>query len=274
MPDTGSAARGQSISSLLRELYAGSMADAATRAELVSLPALEKRIETLPAAIEVAPLIRANPYVSVIAEIKRASPSRGLMAEIADPAQLAKSYQASGASAISVLTEQRQFLGSIEDLAEVRAQIELPVLRKDFVATEYQVIEGRAHGADMILLIVAGLEKSSLSRLASLTTDLGMTAFFEAHNSLEVELAGELGAKIIGINARDLNTFETNLDLFGELSDLVPKEALRIAESAVRTVSDIENYAAAGADAVLVGEALVTGDAEQLLRSFSRVSKV
>jgi indole-3-glycerol phosphate synthase len=149
----------------------------------------------------------------------------------------------------------------------------VPVLRKDFIANEYQVLEARAHGADFVLLIVAGLEQKTLSRLKALIDQLGMTAIIETHSEPEVSFACEIGAELIGINSRDLETFETNRAIFGELAALVTTDAIIIAESAVRNLSDVQEYASFGADCVLVGEALVTGDASNLVSSFSKVLK-
>jgi indole-3-glycerol phosphate synthase len=212
-------------------------------------------------------------FVRVIAEIKRASPSKGHLATIADPGALASVYESAGASAISVLTEQRSFLGSLRDFDEVRASVSLPLLRKDFIANEYQVFEARAHGADIVLLIAAGLDPADLIRLKALIESLGMTAFVETHNREEVKFAASIGSKLVGVNARDLTTFETDRKLFEQLVDILPGECIKVAESAVRGVEDVEAYAAAGADCVLVGEALVTGDTENLVRAFSRIAK-
>jgi indole-3-glycerol phosphate synthase len=217
--------------------------------------------------------LSAGEFVKVIAEIKRASPSKGHLATIADPAALASVYQSAGASAISVLTEQRLFLGSLQDFDEVRSAGALPLLRKDFIANEYQVFEARAHGADIVLLIAAGIDPADLIRLKALIESLGMTAFVETHNRDEVKFAASIGAKLVGVNARDLTTFETDRNLFEELVDILPGECIKVAESAVRGVEDVEAYAAAGADCVLVGEALVTGDTENLVRAFSRIAK-
>lgn len=210
----------------------------------------------------------------MIAEIKRASPSKGLMAEIADPTALAKTYELSGASAISVLTEGRKFLGSLGDFREVRESVSIPLLRKDFLASEYQILEARAYGADIVLLIVAGLSAERLRVLYSLAQDLEMSVLVETHSKAEVDLAIGIGADLIGVNARDLDTFETNRGLFAELIDLIPKDVIKVAESAVRDLSDVREYANAGADMVLVGEALVKGEAAKLIEEFSSVPRV
>jgi indole-3-glycerol phosphate synthase len=258
---------------VLQSLYAGAIADAKTRQESVSLSEIEQLASKAKPALDAIAHLGSGEFVRVIAEIKRASPSKGHLATIADPGALARVYESAGASAISVLTEQRSFLGSLRDFDEVRASVSLPLLRKDFIANEYQVFEARAHGADIVLLIAAGLDPADLIRLKALIESLGMTAFVETHNRDEVKFAASIGAKLVGVNARDLTTFETDRNLFEELVDILPGECIKVAESAVRGVGDVEAYAAAGADCVLVGEALVTGDAENLVRAFSRIAK-
>lgn len=259
---------------MLESLYAGSIQDAAKRQESVTIAEIEKLASTQPAALDPVAIFRASETISVIAEIKRASPSKGPLAPIADAAGLAKTYYSAGAAAISVLTEQRSFLGSLDDLDVVRQEVAVPLLRKDFIANEYQILEARAHGADMVLLIAAGLEGSVLRRLKAFTESLGMTAFVETHNAAEVDFAASIEAKLVGINARDLATFETDRDLFAQLVGSLPDDSVKIAESAVRGVQDVRDYAAAGADCVLVGEALVTGDAHALIESFIEIPKV
>jgi indole-3-glycerol phosphate synthase len=253
---------------LLEGLYAGSVADSQERAKLVSTEALEKRVSTLGPTIDLFVAFPKRDAIHVIAEIKRASPSRGVLAEIPDVVALAKDYESSGASCISVLTEERKFLGNLEDLQAVCEAVDVAVLRKDFIATEYQLLEARAAGADLALLIVAGLTKSDISRLFRYTLDLGMTPFVETHNEYEIDVALELGAQMVGINARDLSSFETDRDLFARLASKLPDGIVRVAESAVRSVEDVANYKQAGANAVLVGEALVTGNAKNLLSRF------
>jgi indole-3-glycerol phosphate synthase len=258
---------------LLLDLYAGSIKDAAAREELVSLEQIEKIALQAPPTIPYERHLFSPTNIRVIAEIKRASPSRGSIAPIEDPAALAKTYANAGAGAVSVLTEERGFLGSLQDLDEVRDAVSVPILRKDFIANEYQVLEARAHGADLVLLIVAGLDQKTLLRLKLLTEELGMAALVETHSEQEVLRACEIDSRLVGINARDLATFETDRSLFGKLVSLVPSGAIKIAESAVRSVSDVQEYASYGADCVLVGEALVNGDASELVSSFSKVSK-
>ena len=209
--------------------------------------------------------------VKIIAEVKRASPSRGTLAEISDPAALAVSYEFGGASAISVLTEGRKFLGSLSDLEQVRSAVRIPVLRKDFIGLPYQVFEARAAGADMVLLIVAALDQTTLVSLHDLVRQLGMTALVETHSAEEVDRALAIGASLVGVNARDLSTFQLDQDLFGRLADRIPSGVVRVAESAVKTAADVAHYRAAGADIVLVGEALVTNDPIRTLSEFLAV---
>ena len=258
---------------MLQDLYAGAIKDAAAREELISSAEIEQIALGVSAPLDPRSHLLDHNWITVIAEIKRASPSRGKLASIDDPADLATTYQSAGAGAVSVLTESRSFLGSLEDLDSVRSAVTIPVLRKDFIANEYQVLEARAHGADLVLLIAAGLEPNSLRRLKTLVEQLGMTALIETHSESEVLLACEIEASFIGINARDLGTFETNRSLFGNLSSLITTDAVKIAESAVRGVADVEEYANYGADCVLVGETLVKGNASDLVSSFCQVRK-
>ncbi|MFD0786098.1 indole-3-glycerol phosphate synthase TrpC, partial [Micromonospora azadirachtae] len=199
-----------------------------------------------------------RPGVAVIAEVTRSSPSKGQLAEIADPADLAGDYAAGGARAISVLTEGRWFGGSLDDLAAVRAAVQVPVLRKDFVISSYQVHEARAYGADMVLLIVAALEQNALVGLLERIESLGMTALVEVHDEEEADRAMEAGAQVIGVNARNLRTLEVDRSVFERIAPGLPSSVVKIAESGVRGPHDLIRYASAGADAVLVGEGLVT----------------
>ncbi len=260
--------------SLLVELTAGSVEDARAREIDRPLAAVEAAALAMPAARDALAALAPASTVKIIAEVKRASPSRGDLASIPDPAHQAQLYQEGGASAISVLTEQRRFKGSLADLEAVVRAVELPVLRKDFIATPYQVFEARAAGADIVLLIVAALPDPTLRELYDLVVSLGMTPLVEAHTAAEVARAADLGARLIGVNARDLSTFELDRDLFGKLVDGFPEGAIRVAESAVLTPADVAHYRAAGADAVLVGEALVTNDPVATLRAFRAEAEV
>jgi indole-3-glycerol phosphate synthase len=253
---------------VLTELTAGALADASDRRTSRPLARVEADAAARPAPRDALAALAPADRVKVIAEIKRSSPSRGTLAAIDDPAGLAVLYEAGGASAISVLTEGRRFGGSLADLEAVREAVDLPVLRKDFIAEPYQVFEARAAGADLVLLIVAALDQSVLDELHGLVGELGMTALVETHGAVEVARAVDIGARMIGVNARDLSTFELDRDLFGRVVDGIPAGVVKVAESAVLAPSDVAAYRAAGADAVLVGEALVTGDPVDTLRRF------
>lgn len=253
---------------MLADLTAGAVEDAEARASTRNLVAVENAALAQPAARNALSALAPADRVKIIAEVKRASPSRGDLASIPDPALQARLYEQGGASAISVLTEGRRFKGSLADLEAVHAAVELPVLRKDFIATEYQVLEARASGADLVLLIVAALEQDVLARLHTLVRELGMTPLVETHSAAEVDRALEVDAKLIGVNARDLSTFALDRDLFGRLSERIPAGVIKIAESAVLAPDDVRHYRAAGADVVLIGEALVTGDPVATLTSF------
>ena len=256
---------------LLAELLAGSLADADTRRLERPLAALEADALAQAPALDALHALAPSDRVKIIAEVKRASPSRGPLAEITDPAALAVSYEFGGASAISVLTEGRRFLGSLADLEQVRASVAIPVLRKDFIGTAYQVLEARAAGADLVLLIVAALDQTTLGALHSLVLELGMTPLVETHSADEVDRALDVGANLVGVNARDLSTFELDQNLFASLADRIPSGVVRVAESAVKTAADVAHYRAAGADVVLVGEALVTSDPILTLNEFLAV---
>lgn len=245
---------------MLADLTAGSVADAEARKALRSAKAVKTAALAREPALDVLELLKPAEQVKIIAEVKRASPSRGDLAAIVDPAQLAVSYETGGASAISVLTEQRRFKGSLDDLEAVRAAVSVPVLRKDFIATTYQVYEARAAGADLVLLIVAALGQKKLASLHQLVQELGMTALVETHSEEEVDRALEIGAGLIGVNARNLKTFELDRELFGRVADRIPSGVIRVAESAVLKRRDVAHYRDAGADVVLVGEALATAD--------------
>ena len=254
--------------SVLDSILAGVRDDLARREQETPLATLKVDAQRRPSARNGLGALTAHSGVKIIAEVKRASPSRGDLAAIPDPARQARLYEEGGASAISVLTEGRKFKGSLADLEAVRAAVSVPVLRKDFLATPYQVLEARASGADLVLLIVAALDQKTLTELYALATDLGMAALVETHSAEELERAADLGAKLIGVNARNLSTFELDRDLFGRLAERFPADAVKIAESAVLAPADVAHYRAAGADVVLVGEALVTGDPVATLRAF------
>ncbi|GAC1322222.1 MAG: indole-3-glycerol phosphate synthase TrpC [Mycobacteriales bacterium] len=244
--------------SVLDDIVAGVREDLAVREAARPLAEVRARARAQAPARDAVAALRA-PGVAVIAEVKRHSPSKGALAPIADPAALALAYAAGGAAVVSVLTEQRRFHGSLADLDAVRAAVSVPVLRKDFVVTPYQVEEARAHGADLVLLIVAALAQPALVSLLDRVESLGMTALVEIHDEAELVRALAAEASVVGINARDLRTLEVDRGVFARLAPLVPDSVVTIAESGVRGAPDVLAYAAAGADAVLVGEGLVTG---------------
>jgi indole-3-glycerol phosphate synthase len=247
------------VATVLDEIIDGVREDLAIRTALISLDELKSRVQRAQPALNAYAALRGGDGVKVIAEVKRSSPSKGALAIIADPAGLASDYAAGGASVISVLTERRRFGGSIEDLAAVRAAVDIPVLRKDFIVSSYQVWEARAHGADAILLIVAALDQPTLIGLRERAESLGMTALVEVHDAAETDRAVQAGARVIGINARNLKTLEVDRGTFARLAPRVPAGIVKVAESGVRGPHDVLEYARVGASAVLVGESLVIG---------------
>lgn len=242
---------------VLDSIIDGVRADVETRAGAVDLATVKAAARAAPPALDAVAALLA-PGIAVIAEVKRKSPSKGDLAPIGDPASLAASYADGGARVISVLTEERKFGGSLTDLDAVRAAVEVPVLRKDFVVGPYQVHEARAHGADLVLLIVAALEQNTLAALLDRVESLGMTALVEVHTEGEADRALQAGATVIGVNARDLRTLVVDRDCFARIAPGLPSGVIRVAESGVRGTADLLAYAGAGADAVLVGEGLVT----------------
>ena len=212
-----------------------------------------------------AAALRAK-HPAIISEIKKASPSKGLLVENFRPAELARQYEMGGAAALSVLTDREFFQGSLDDLRTARAACTLPVIRKDFTLTDYHVLEAAAVGADAILLIVAILDDSELRSLRELAAELGMAALVEAHNAQELERAVRSDARIIGINNRDLNTFRVSLDTSVTLAHSIPAGVIKVSESGIFNAGDIHRLMDAGFDAFLVGEHLVkSGDATQAL---------
>lgn len=236
----------------------GVRADLAERQRKVSLEDLKAMAARAASPKDAITALRGQ-GVSVIAEVKRSSPSKGALAAIADPAALARDYAAGGAAVISVLTERRRFGGDIGDLAAVRGSVDVPLLRKDFIVSAYQLWEARAYGADLALLIVAALEQQALVSLVERAVSIGLTPLVEVHTAEEVERAVAAGARVIGVNARDLRTLKVDRDVFVRLAPLIPKDIVKVAESGIRGPHDLLAYAASGADAVLVGESLVTG---------------
>jgi len=240
--------------SVLDSIIAGVREDLAARR--LPMAQLLEALEVAPPVKDCLPALLTD-EISVIAEVKRSSPSKGALATFSDPAALAASYEQAGASVISVLTEQRRFGGTLNDLDQVRRAVELPVLRKDFMVDEYQFYEARAHGADVVLLIVAALSKNQLDDYLHLSKELGMRALIEVHTHFELESALDISSEIIGVNSRNLKTLDVDTQVFSQLIPQIPKHIARVAESGISTRSDVEFAHENGATAILVGEALV-----------------
>ncbi|WP_341729471.1 indole-3-glycerol phosphate synthase TrpC [Brooklawnia sp.] len=245
------------MTTVLDQIIAGVREDLADRQLRTPLDEVIAQLQTAPAVHDPMPEFR-GPQLSVICEVKRSSPSKGALADIPDPAELALAYAGGGAAAISVLTEERRFGGSLTDLDLVRWRVDQPILRKDFTVEPYQIYEARAHGADLILLIVAALDDSRLREFFRLTTELGMTALVEVHTPDEARRAVDLGAELIGVNNRNLKTLEVDLTMFERIGGVLPDEVVKVAESGITSPAHAARVSAAGANAILVGEALVT----------------
>lgn len=255
------------MTTVLDSIIAGVREDLAERVRARSLAAVEsdaRAAEPARDALAAFHASQANARISVISEVKRASPSKGALADIPNPAVLAAAYEAGGATAISVLTEQRRFSGSLADLDAVRAAVDIPVLRKDFMVEPYQFFEARAHGADLVLLIVAALDDARLTDFYALARELGMLPLVEVHDEHEAERAAALGAQLIGVNARNLKTLDVHPEVFGPIAATLPGGVVKVAESGISGPADAARYAAEGAQALLIGEALVkNGDPRQ-----------
>lgn len=241
---------------ILDEIVESKRLDMAMEELALPFPVLQRKAEAAAPPRDFKAALAAH-GLSVIAEVKRASPSAGMIAPDFDPAGIARQYEAGGASAISVLTERRWFMGSNRYLTRVHDEVSLPVLRKDFIVCERQVVGARAIGADAVLLIAAILDDETLARLLHLAESYGMAALVEAHTADEVRRAAGAGASIIGVNNRDLTTMQVSLNTFERLRSLIPAGTLAVAESGIREPADARRMREAGADAVLVGEALM-----------------
>jgi indole-3-glycerol phosphate synthase len=256
-------------SDVLSDIVAGVRTDLAQRRAATTEADLRAALADVERARDPMSALR-GPGSSVIAEVKRRSPSKGDLAEIADPAGLARQYAAGGAAVISVLTEERRFSGSLDDLRAVRAAVDVPLLRKECMVEPYQVLEARAAGADLVLLIVAALDDDLLRRLHDQARELGMAVLVEVHDEPETARAVDLGAELVGVNARNLKTLDVDPDTFGRLAPLVPADRVLVAESGISSPDDVKRYVAEGARAVLVGEALVKdGDPEGAVRAMT-----
>ena len=243
---------------MLDSIIEGVREDLAARR--LPLSQLQEQLSQAPKVIDAHERLLASP-MTVIAEVKRSSPSKGALATISDPKALAAQYQEAGAAVVSVLTEQRRFGGYLADLVAVRSEIDIPILRKDFMVDEYQFLEARAAGADVVLLIVAALSKHQLKDYYDLATELGMAVLVETHTHQEIEDAMAIEPRIIGVNARNLKTLEIDLAAFTQLIPEIPASIISVAESGISTRAEVEVAQGAGAQAILVGETLVkSGD--------------
>jgi indole-3-glycerol phosphate synthase len=247
---------------VLEEIILGVKEDLHNRKSLVSHEEIVERAHQAPPVLDVLHRINEETF-GVIAEVKRSSPSKGELAQISDPATLALAYQSGGAAAVSVLTEERRFKGSLKDLAAVRAAVSIPVLRKEFIVDEYQIFEARAYGADIILLIVAALTDDEILNFSKITHSLGMRTLVEIHDEVELARvvhlmdARALTIDLLGINARNLKTLEINPEAFGALAAKAPAGIALIAESGISSAEEVGALAREGACGILVGEALV-----------------
>jgi indole-3-glycerol phosphate synthase len=242
---------------MLDKIIAQKREEVGQRKKTAPLTYLQERIDGEKPTLDLAPTLEGD-HIRLIAEVKKASPSRGSLRPSLNPTELSLTYAEGGAAAISVLTEENYFMGSIEHLAAIRGTVELPLLRKDFIFDNYQVYESRAYGADALLLIAAILSHGQLNELVSLSRSLGLTCLVEVHNEGELERAVLSEAEIIGINNRDLSTFAVDMNTTRRLRPLVPKGKIVVSESGIESRKDMEKLGEWGVDAVLVGEALVT----------------
>jgi indole-3-glycerol phosphate synthase len=253
---------------ILDKILEHKVEEVAARKAAMSLNAVMQRAASAPAPRDVTATLHLD-TVSLIAEVKKASPSKGILIEDFDPVRLGAIYAENGAAAISVLTDERFFMGHLDHLAAVREAVRVPVLRKDFIIDPYQVYEGRTAGADVILLIVAALEASQLADLYAAASETGMAALVEVHDEAELERALKIDAKLIGVNNRDLKTFRVDLNTTARLAPLVPDDVTLVAESGISSAEDVYRMGKLGAHAVLVGESLVkSADVAATVRTF------
>lgn len=257
---------------MLDRLFEAARDSSNARHEHISEVQLLEQIASCAPVVDVYKALEPASHIKLISEIKRRSPSRGFLAEIPDAAAQAKLYENSGAHAISVLTEESGFGGSLEDLKVASAAVGIPLLRKDFISTEYQILEARAAGADFVLLILSWLQEADYRRLYAFAESLGLGVLVETHSLDEIAVANDSDAKLIGINTRDLVTFNTDIGLYETMANALKPGAIKVAESSVRNLDDVRRYRDAGADVVLVGEALVTQDPAVLIPQFVSVS--
>lgn len=258
------------MTDILVELAAARREDARVRESVTPFAEMVRLAKAAPAPRDFASALRAGPAPRVIAELKRASPSEGMIREDFRPRELAKVLADAGAAALSVLCEPHRFLGGEEFLRAAREAADVPILYKDFVTTRYQVAAARAAGADAVLLIVALLDNAALGDLLSFARSLGLYALVETHDAAEIDRAVAAGAEIVGVNCRDLRDFSCDVSLLERLIGHIPRPCLRVAESGMRASSDIARAFSAGADAFLVGTALMrSSDPGGKLRQFT-----
>ncbi len=242
------------MSTVLETIIHGVREDLSLRK--LAQPRVEELISHAPKVLDAHSALMSEP-MTIIAEVKRSSPSKGALAEINDPAELAHEYEEAGAAVVSVLTEERRFKGSIADFKAVRSAINIPMLRKDFIVDEYQVYESRAIGTDMQLLIVAALSNSQLNDYFQLGSELGMASLFEVHSLEELEIAMNLNPKIVGVNSRNLKTLEVDSAAFRAIIPEIPAGVIKVGESGISTRQEVADLERLGANAILVGETLV-----------------
>ena len=253
---------------ILNRIVADKRKELEQRKKSMPLSLLKRHVVPKDAPIDLARSLSGD-SIRLIAEVKQASPSRGVLCPNFDPVALARTYAQGGAAAISVLTETKYFQGSINDLAAIREEVELPLLRKDFIFDPYQVYESYAYGADALLLIAATLSQEQLEEFLALSRSLGLSCLVEVHDENEVEMALRSGAEIIGINNRDLNTFTVDINTTQRLRSLIPPEKIVVSESGIDSRTDVEKLKGWGVNAALVGEALVTAsDIPARIREF------
>lgn len=259
------------MATVLDSIIEGVREDLAVREQTIPLAQIVELATLATPALPAAAHLQSVPF-SIISEVKRSSPSKGALADIADPADLATQYENGGAAVISVLTEQRRFSGSLADLDAVRRAVNIPVLRKDFMVSEYQVHEARAHGADVILLIVAALDDVQLRDLNTLALSLGMSVLVEVHDEHELERGLAINPQLLGVNARNLKTLDVDLAHCHRLLGQIPSDVVAIAESGIATGADVRAMAESGARAALIGEALVkSGSPTETVREWTKI---
>ena len=258
------------METVLTSIIDGVRIDLDLRKQSTTLAQLQERINSVGSALPASDILQERQF-SVISEVKRSSPSKGHLADIPEPARLAASYEFGGAQVISVLTEERRFGGTLADLDAVRAAVNIPVLRKDFMVDEYQMFEARAHGADVVLLIAAALDDAQMNDLNDVALGLGMSVLIEVHDELELERGLALKPALLGVNARNLKTLEVDLATCERLLPMIPRDVVAVAESGIASLGDVERMAMAGARAILVGEALVTnGEPSETVRQWTQ----